>query len=131
MSDLFWFSDIQWARIEPLLPRTTRGMKRVDDRRVLSGIVHVIKSGGRWVDAPAEYGPRKTLYNRFVRWAERGIWKDIFAALAARDGVPDRLMIDSTIVKAHRSAGGGKGGLDTCYWPQQGWADHQDPCRER
>ena len=103
MSDLFWFSDIQWARIEPLLPRTTRGMKRVDDRRVLSGI-------GRWVDAPAEYGPKKTLYNRFVRWAERGIWKDIFAALAAREGVPDRLIIDSTIVKAHRSAGGGKGG---------------------
>jgi transposase len=110
MSDLFWFSDAQWARIEPLLPQTTRGMKRVDDRRVLSGIVHVIKSGGRWVDAPVEYGPRKTLYNRFVRWAERGIWKDIFAALAARDGVPDRLIIDSTIVKAHRSAGGGKGG---------------------
>ena len=110
MSDLFWFSDVQWARIEPLLPRTTRGMKRVDDRRVLSGIVHVIKSGGRWVDAPAAYGPKKTLYNRFVRWAERGIWKDIFAALAAREGVPDRLIIDSTIVKAHRSAGGGKGG---------------------
>ncbi|MGA9673545.1 MAG: IS5 family transposase [Terracidiphilus sp.] len=110
MCDLFWFSDVQWARIEPLLPRTTRGMKRVDDRRVLSGIVHVIKSGGRWADAPREYGPKKTLYNRFVRWAERGIWKDIFAALAARDGVPDRLIIDSTIVKAHRSAGGGKGG---------------------
>jgi len=110
MSDLFWFSDTQWARIEPLLPRTTRGMKRVDDRRVLSGIVHVIKSGGRWADAPGEYGPKKTLYNRFVRWAQRGIWKDIFAALAARDGVPDRLIIDSTIVKAHRSAGGGKGG---------------------
>lgn len=110
MSDLFWFSDTQWARIEPLLPQTTRGMKRVDDRRVLSGIVHVIKSGGRWVDAPAEYGPKKTLYNRFVRWAERGIWKDIFAALAAREGVPDRLIIDSTIVKAHRSAGGAKGG---------------------
>ena len=83
MSDLFWFSDVRSARIEPLLPRTTRGMKRVDDRRVLSGIVHVIKSGGRWADAPREYGPKKTLYNRFVRWAERGIWKDIFAALAA------------------------------------------------
>jgi mannitol 2-dehydrogenase len=109
MSDLFWFSDVQWSRIEPLLPQTTRGMKRVDDRRVLSGIVHVIKSGGRWADAPREYGPKKTLYNRFVRWAERGIWKDIFAALAAREGVPDRLIIDSTIVKAHRSAGGGKG----------------------
>ncbi len=110
MSDLFWFSDAQWARIEPLLPSNTRGLKRVDDRRVLSGIVHVIRSGGRWVDAPADYGPRKTLYNRFQRWAERGIWEDIFSALAGREDVPDRLMIDSTIVKAHRSSSGAKGG---------------------
>lgn len=110
MSDLFWFSDAQWARIEPLLPSNTRGLKRVDDRRVLSGIVHVIRSGGRWVDAPTDYGPKKTLYNRFQRWAERGIWEDIFSALAGSDDVPDRLMIDSTIVKAHRSSGGAKGG---------------------
>jgi len=85
-------------------------MKRVDDRRVLSGIVHVIKSGGRWADAPREYGPKKTLHNRFVRWAERGVWKNSFGALAGRDGIAERLIIDSTIVKAHRSAGGGKGG---------------------
>ena len=100
MSDLFWFSDAQWARIEPLLPTNARGLKRVDDRRVLSGIVHVIRSGGRWADAPAEYGPRKTLYNRFKRWAERGIWEDIFAALAGSQEAPGRLMIDSAIVKA-------------------------------
>lgn len=110
MSELFWFSDAQWARIEPLLPTNVRGLKRVDDRRVLSGIVHVLKSGGRWADCPPSYGPKKTIYNRFVRWARRGVWEDIFAALAGRDGAPDRLMIDSTIVKAHRSAGGGKGG---------------------
>ena len=110
MSDLFWFSDAQWSRIQPLLPSNTRGLKRVDDRRVLSGIVHVIRSGGRWVDAPPDYGPKKTLYNRFQRWAERGIWEDIFSALAGSDDVPDRLMIDSTIVKAHRSSGGAKGG---------------------
>jgi len=115
MSDLFWFSDAQWARIEPLLPSNTRGLKRVDDRRVLSGIVHVIRSGGRWVDAPADYGPKKTLYNRFQRWAERGIWEDIFSALAGREDVPDRLMIDSTIVKAHRSSSGAKGGLGSWY----------------
>lgn len=110
MSELFWFSDAQWARIEPLLPTNVRGLKRVDDRRVLSGIVHVLKSGGRWADCPPSYGPKKTIYNRFVRWARRGVWEDIFAALAGRDGALDRLMIDSTIVKAHRSAGGGKGG---------------------
>ena len=108
---LFWFSDTQWARFEPLLPSNTRGLKRVDDRRVLSGIVHVIRSGGRWVDAPTAYGPKKTLYNRYMRWAERGVWEGIFSAIAGADGAPDRLMIDSTIVKAHRSSGGGKGGL--------------------
>ena len=111
MSDLFWFSDEQWARIEPMLPKNTRGLKRVDDRRVLSGIVHVLKSGGRWADRPADYGPKKTIYNRFVRWAERGIWENIFSSLAGRDEDADRLMIDSTIVKAHRSSAGAKGGL--------------------
>ena len=113
MSDLFWFSDAQWTRIAPHLPANGKGARRVDDRRVLSGIVHVLRSGGRWADAPPSYGPRKTLYNRFVRWAERGVWRDVFAALAGAVGEPDRLMIDSTIVKAHRSAGGAKGGP----WP--------------
>ncbi len=110
MADLFWFSDEQWSRIEPLLPTNTRGMPRVDDRRVLSGIVHVLKSGCRWSDCPADYGPPKTIYNRFVRWARRGIWEDIFATLAGADDPPDTLMIDSTIVKAHRCSGGAKGG---------------------
>lgn len=95
-----------------MLPKNTRGLKRVDDRRVLSGIVHVLKSGGRWAVCPADYGLKKTIYNRFVRWAEHGIWEDIFAALAGRDEDADRLMIDSTIVKAHRSAGCAKGGRE-------------------
>jgi mannitol 2-dehydrogenase len=112
MTDMFWFSEDQWTRIAPLLPKNTRGLKRVDDRRVLSGIVHVLKSGGRWADCPADYVPKKTIYNRFVRWAERGIWEDIFSALAGRDEDADRLMVDSTIVKAHRSAGGAKGGRE-------------------
>ena len=114
MSDLFWFSDAQWERIAPLLPDNTRGLKRVDDRRVLSGIVHALKSGGRWSDCPEHvYGPKKTLYNRFVRWAERGIWEDIFSALAGAEDVPGRLFIDSTCIKVHRTAGGAKGGP----WP--------------
>ena len=96
MSDFFWFSDAQWARIAQLLPTDTRGMARVDDRRVLSGIVHALRNGGRWADCPREvYGPKKTLYNRFVRWAERGIWERIFSALAGGEDVPDRLFIDS------------------------------------
>ena len=109
MSDFFWFSDAQWARIEPLLPTDVRGMKRVDDRRVLSGIVHALKSGGRWADCAEVYGPKKTLYNRFVRWAERGVWERIFSALANAEGA-DRLFIDSSCIKAHRCAGGAKGG---------------------
>jgi transposase len=109
MSDFFWFSDAQWARIEPLLPTDVRGMKRVDDRRVLSGIVHALKCGGRWADCADVYGPKKTLYNRFVRWAERGVWEGIFTALASADEA-DRLFIDSSCIKAHRCAGGAKGG---------------------
>lgn len=107
---LFWLTDEQFSRLEPYLPTDTRGKARVDDRRVISGIVHVLKSGCRWVDAPEAYGPRKTLYNRFVRWADKGIWQDVFHALASANGPPAQVMIDSSTVKAHRCAAGGKGG---------------------
>jgi transposase len=108
--DYFWLNDDQFSRLEPLLPTDTRGVARVDDRRVISGIVHVLKSGGRWADAPEIYGPRKTLYNRFVRWAAKGVWTDIFHALASSGGPPAQVLIDSSAVKAHRCASGGKGG---------------------
>ena len=108
--DHFWLTEAQFARLEPFLPTDTRGKLRVDDRRVISGIIHVLKSGGRWVDAPAVYGPRKTLYNRFVRWAAKGVWADIFHALASAGGPPAQVLIDSSAVKAHRCASGGKGG---------------------
>jgi len=111
MADFFWFSDAQWERIEPLLPANVRGKRRVDDRRVLSGIVHALKCGGRWADCPRDiYGPKKTLYNRFVRWSERDIWESIFSALAGAGDAPDRLFIDSSCIKVHRCAGGAKGG---------------------
>lgn len=108
--DYFWLSDKQFGRLVPLLPTDTRGVPRVDDRRVISGIVHVLKSGGRWADAPAAYGPKKTLYNRFVRWAAKDVWTDIFHALASAGGPPAEVLIDSSAVKAHRCASGGKGG---------------------
>ena len=108
--DYFWLTDEQFAQLEPLLPTDTRGKPRVDDRRVISGIIHVLKSGGRWADAPEIYGPRKTLYNRFVRWAAKGVWIDIFHALSAAGGPPAQVLIDSSAVKAHRYASGGKGG---------------------
>ena len=71
--DPFWLAEAQFARLRPVLPTDTRGVPRADDRRVVSGIVHVLRSGCRWVDTPAVYGPRKTLYNRFVRWAAKGV----------------------------------------------------------
>lgn len=108
--DYFWLTEAQFTRLEPFLPTDTRGKPRVDDRRVISGIIHVLKSGGRWVDAPEVYGPRKTLYNRFVRWAAKGVWTDIFYALASAGGSPAEVLIDSSAVKAHRCASGGKGG---------------------
>ena len=107
--DSFWLSQEQFARLRPLLPSDTRGVPRVDDRRVISGIIHVLQSGCRWRDAPACYGPYKTLYNRFVRWARKGVWERTFATLAEA-GVATALMLDATHVKAHRSAAGGKGG---------------------
>ncbi|MCF3935058.1 IS5 family transposase, partial [Acuticoccus sp. M5D2P5] len=103
----FWLSEAQFERLAPLLPTDTRGKPRVDDRRVISGIIHVLKSGCRWKDAPEAYGPHKTLYNRFVRWAAKGVWVDVFHALAAAGGPPAAILIDSSAVKAHRCAAGG------------------------
>jgi transposase len=103
MSDLFLLSLSQMQRIEPFFP-LSHGIPRVDDRRVVSGIVYVIRNGLQWKDAPSGYGPHKTLYNRFVRWSRMGVFERIFAALAAEPGPPERLMIDSTHLKAHRTA---------------------------
>src|SRR5258708_38182634 len=108
--NLFWLSDDQWQRLEPLLPTDVRGKERADDRRVISGILHVLKSGCRWCDCPPEYGPPTTIYNRFARWARRGIWEKLFRELATRGRSVELQMIDSTHIKAHRSAAGGKGG---------------------
>ena len=109
-SNLFWLNDEQWRQIEPYLPTDVRGKERVDDRTVISGILHVLRSGCRWKDCPPEYGPPTTIYNRFVRWAERGVWEMLFRELAARGRSEEIQMIDSTHIKAHRSASGGKGG---------------------
>jgi transposase len=109
-ANLFWLSDEQWQQIEPHLPTDVRGKERVDDRKVISGILHVLRSGCRWKDCPPEYGPPTTIYNRFTRWAERGVWEGLFRELAAQGRSGEIQMIDSTHVKAHRSAAGGKGG---------------------
>lgn len=107
---LTWLSDAEWARIEPLLPRGRKGAHRVDDRRVISGIVHMLKSGARWRDCPLEYGPYTTVYNRFNRWSRQGIWLGMFEALTGHSGVWGTVAADATHIKAHRSAAGAKGG---------------------
>ncbi len=70
--------------------------------------MHVLKAGCRWRDCPKEYGPHKTVYNRFARWSERGIWQRIFEAVAGPSGPPEQAALDSSHVKAHRCASGGK-----------------------
>ena len=113
MSNLYWLSDDEWSKIEPLLPRGRRGAHRVDDHRVISGIVHMLRSGARWRDCPPEYGPYTTIYNRFNRWSRQGIWYEIFEALTGTTGMIGTVALDSTYIKADRSAAGGKGGPST------------------
>ena len=110
MSELDWLSDEAWAVLEPHLPKNRPGAPRVDDRRVISGILHVLRSGCRWKDCPPEYGPVTTIYNRYNRWSAQGLWHKLFTRLAAAGNIPDELSIDSTHIKAHRSAAGSKKG---------------------
>lgn len=110
MRDPKWLSDEAWAILEPHLPKNRPGAPRVDDRRVISGILHVLRSGCRWKDCPPELGPATTIYNRYNRWSAQGLWHKLFARLAAAGNIPDELSIDSTHVKAHRSAAGSKKG---------------------
>ena len=108
--ELFWLTDRQWARIEPLLPKVHTGPVRVDDRRIISGIFFVLREGCRWRALPDAYGPRTTVYNRYNRWSKRGLWQKLLAALVSAGAAPDLALIDSSAVKAHRSASGAKGG---------------------
>ena len=103
MSNHYWLTETQLEHIRPYFPRS-HGRPRVDDRRVISGIIHVIRNGLRWRDAPAVYGPHKTLYNRFVRWSRMGIFDRIFSGLVTSGAEPDTVMIDATHLKAHRTA---------------------------
>jgi len=111
MKSIFWLSDDRMALINPYLPCRTAGKRREDDQRIISGIIHVLQSGCRWQDCPSEYGPYTTVYNRYNRWSQKGVWQYMFAELtAALSGTPEEISLDSTHVKAHRCAGGGKGG---------------------
>ena len=105
MSTLFYLSRAQLDRIKPYCP-LSHGIPRVDDLRILSGIIYVIKHGLQWKDAPREYGPHNTLYNRFIRWSGLGVFNKIFMEPVEKQGDTERLMIDATHLKAHRTAAG-------------------------
>ncbi|MGH6853408.1 MAG: transposase, partial [Methylocella sp.] len=104
---MFWFNARQGAKIVPHLPANQPGPERKDDRRILSGIMHGLKAGCRWRDCPKEYGPRKTVYNRFSRWSEKGVWQTIFASAAGPSGPPEQAALDSSHGKVPRRANGG------------------------
>jgi putative transposase len=103
MTDMILLSEAQMARISPFFP-LSHGIPRVDDRRVISGIIFVIRNGLRWRDVPPSYGPHKTIYNRFIRWSELGVFGRIFVELAKSGGETAEMMIDATHLKAHRTA---------------------------
>ena len=102
MSDLFWLTEAQMERLRPFFP-LSHGKPRVDDRRVLSGIIFINRNGLRWRDAPAAYGPPKTLYNRWKRWGQMGVFTRMMEGLSA-SAERKTVMIDATYLKAHRTA---------------------------
>lgn len=114
MSNLFWLTEVQMARLRPFFPKS-HGRPRVDDRRVLSGIIFINRNGLRWCDASREYGPPKTLYNRWKRWSRMGVFARIMTGLAAEAADEKTIMIDATYLKAHGTASSlrvKKGGVD-------------------
>ncbi len=124
----FELSDKEWAMIAPMLPNKPRGVARTDDRRVLNGIFYILRTGSPWRDLPERYGPYTTVYKRFNRWAKAGAWVNIFDALA-RKSPQSMQFIDSSIVRAHQyAAGGKKGARITRHWPFSWRTDHQNPC---
>ncbi len=103
-------SESEWARLQPLLPPRQGGKPRQDDRRIINGILWKLRTGAPWRDLPERYGPYTTVYNRFNRWARKGVWLAVFETLAARS--PQSLhLIDSSIVRAHQHAAGAKKGV--------------------
>ncbi|WP_405862671.1 IS5 family transposase [Streptomyces sp. NBC_00090] len=118
-------SDAEWEFVRPLLPESLRGRKRLDDRRVLNGIVWKFRTGTAWRDVPERYGPWATLHTRFRRWAADGTFDRMLrAAQAKADAAGDiewLVSVDSTIVRAHQHAAGArKGGRDPALGRSRG-----------
>jgi Transposase and inactivated derivatives len=105
MRTLFYLSNRQISQIRQYFP-LSHGVPRVDDLRVVSGIIYVIRHNLQWKDAPREYGPHKTLYNRFVRWTRLGVFDKIFDSLVEKNGHTERRIVDVAHLKAHCTAAG-------------------------
>lgn len=106
----FELTDHEWSVIEPLLPTNTRGIARVDDRRVINGILWRFRTGSPWADIPERYGPYSTCYNHFVRWRKSGVWDTLLHSVSkSYDG--DIVMIDSSCVRVHQHGATGKRGI--------------------
>lgn len=108
-------ADPQWERIQPFLPRRPGPHGKLGDRNFLNAVLWRVKTGAPWRDIPERYGPWKTTYNRFARWAARGVWERLFKELQIEiDDVGS--LIDATVVRAHQDAAGGKGGSKPMLW---------------
>ena len=94
-------TDREWNIIQPILPSKPRGIPRVDDRRVINGILWVLRSGAPWRDLPDRYGPYTTCYNRFVRWRRARVWDRIMDRLSAAHNASVQ-MIDTSVVRVHQ-----------------------------
>jgi transposase len=130
MHDTFWLDDAAWSAIEPLLPTNQPGAHRVDDRRVISGIMHILRCGCRWKDCPAIYGPPTTIYNRFNRWSRSGLWQRLFAALVETCAPPVEVAIDSSYIKAHLSGWRAWRGKSSSHRPVARRTHHESPCTD-
>ena len=110
-------SAAQWSRVEGFLPGRPgpAGVTAKDNRIFVNGVPWVLRSGASWKRLPAEYGNWKSAHQRFSRWAKAGLWERIFQVLL-EDSDNRCLMIDSTIVRAHQQAAGGKGRAMTRLW---------------
>lgn len=115
----FELTDFEWYVIEPLLPNKVRGVPRVDDRRVLNGILWRFRTGSPWADIPERYGPYTTCYNRFVRWRRAGVWDRLLEAVSqVFDG--ELVMIDSSSIRVHQHGATLKRGIQIAAWDVPG-----------
>ena len=110
--DRLLLNDARWARISGLVlgrPEAPGSTGR-DNRMFVEGVLWIVRTGAPWRDLPEAFGRWNSAFRRFSRWAAKGVWAEVFRALAAAGGPPAEVLLDSTHVKAHRCAAGGKGG---------------------